>query len=75
MQIEWAKIEQRDIGGQRYVRVKDLVDMAANRAMLCYRQLGVPGQSHTHNDLLRGAIAELQRIEALNEPVSTTLAV
>jgi hypothetical protein len=75
MKSNWAEIQQRDIGGQRYVRVKDLVDISANRVMLCLRQLAVPEQSQTHNDLLRGAIAELQQIEALHEPVSEISAV
>lgn len=51
------------IGGSYYVKVVDLLDVVANRAILGARELAVPGQSATHYDLLRGMIQELQQIE------------
>lgn len=61
---EWGSIQVKDIGGAKYVGVKDVLDVVANRAILMVRELAKPHQTNTHDDLLRGAIQELQQIEA-----------
>jgi hypothetical protein len=64
---EWNQVSVRTVGGGDYVAVKDILDVVANRAMLVVRELARPNQSSTHYDLLRGALQELQQIEALHE--------
>jgi hypothetical protein len=63
----WDQVPVRTIGGADYVAIKDILDVVANRAMLMVRELAKPNQSSTHYDLLRGALQELQQIEALHE--------
>jgi hypothetical protein len=65
---DYSALRKEHLGNGDWVRVKDLLDMVANRATLIARQLAVPGQETAHYNLLRGRIQELQDIETqLNE--------
>lgn len=60
---EWSDVRPKMVGGVYFVAVQDVLDMVANRAMLMVRELAKPHHTGAHDDLLRGALQELQQIE------------